>query len=166
VTYFWRAPSNGPRIPARRLTPRSQWRRPVPTGGRAAAIGRKADAIVTTSPIPAAGRDRQGGPGGAYPDHQFQHAGSEGEFQRYVGADLSVVGKRGLSTWSDKGFVKSGDFVWMPVEVPGASYGVEEEKGSPRCSAAEHHLGDHRIHLDQADAISRMSDYLTANRAK
>ena len=25
--------------------------------------------------------------------------------------------------------MKSGDFVWMPVEVPGATYGVQEEEG-------------------------------------
>ena len=29
----------------------------------------------------------------------------------------------------DKGLVKKGDFVWMPVEVPGATYGVQEEEG-------------------------------------
>ena len=29
----------------------------------------------------------------------------------------------------DKAGLKTGDFVWMPVEVPGASYGVQEEEG-------------------------------------
>jgi len=63
--------------------------------------------------------------------------------------------------------VKSGDFVWLPVEVPGASYGVEEEKAiatvfKPLNITWE--VTDNT--LDQANVISRMSDYLTANRKK
>jgi simple sugar transport system substrate-binding protein len=63
--------------------------------------------------------------------------------------------------------VKSGDFVWMPVEVPGASYGVEEEKGiamvfEPLGISWE--VTD--ATLDQAEVITRMTDYLTANREK
>ena len=63
--------------------------------------------------------------------------------------------------------MKSGDFVWLPVEVPGASYGVEEEKAiatvfKPLNISWE--VTDNT--LNQATVISRMSDYLTANRKK
>ena len=63
--------------------------------------------------------------------------------------------------------MKSGDFVWMPVEVPGATYGVQEEEG---IATVFEPLGitwevtDNT--LDQAEVITRMSDYLTANRDK
>ena len=61
--------------------------------------------------------------------------------------------------------MKEGDFVWMPVEVPGASYGVEEEKGiaevfEPLSITWE--VTD--ATLDQAEVIQRMTDYITANR--
>ena len=61
--------------------------------------------------------------------------------------------------------MKSDDFVWMPVEVPGATYGVQEEEASP-CSSpgVTWEVTDNT--LDQAEVITRMSDYLTANRAK
>jgi simple sugar transport system substrate-binding protein len=89
------------------------------------------------------------------------------DFNAYVGADLSVVGKGWAQYMVDKGGLKKGDFVWMPVEIPGASYGVEEEKG---IATVFEPLGITwevtEATLDQADAISRMSDYLTANRAK
>ena len=49
-------------------------------------------------------------------------------FNAYVGGDLAVVGKDWAQYLVDHGLVKSGDFVWMPVEVPGATYGVQEEK--------------------------------------
>jgi simple sugar transport system substrate-binding protein len=55
----------------------------------------------------------------------------------------------------------------MPVEVPGATYGVQEEEGirsvfEPLGITWE--VTDNT--LDQAEAITRMSDYLTANRDK
>ena len=66
-------------------------------------------------------------------------------FNAYVGGDLLVVGKGWAQYLVDHKLVKSGDFVWMPVEVPGASYGVEEEKAiDDRLQAAQHHLGSHR----------------------
>ena len=67
----------------------------------------------------------------------------------------------------DKGLVKSGDFVWMPVEVPGATYGVQEEEG---IASVFEPLGITwevtDATLDQAEIITRMVDYLTANRTK
>ena len=60
--------------------------------------------------------------------------------------------------------MKEGDFVWMPVEVPGASYGVEEEKGIAEVFeplGITWEVTD--ATLDQAEVIQRMTDYVTAN---
>ena len=56
----------------------------------------------------------------------------------------------------------------MPVEVPGASYGVLETKG---IDGVFKPLGiNYEVSglntLDQAEVISRMADYVTANRNK
>ena len=134
-----------------------------------AAIAAKADAIVTTSPDPgslvevvkeARGRRHSG--------HQLQHARRRRSTSTPMSAPiLASSAAAGPSTWSTTPGLKSGDFVWMPVEVPGASYGVEEEKG---IATVFKPLGITwevtEATLDQADVISRMSDYLTANRAK
>jgi simple sugar transport system substrate-binding protein len=75
------------------------------------------------------------------------------------------VGRSWAQYLVDNGLVESGDFVWMPVEVPGASYGVEEEKG---IASVFEPLGITwevtDATLDQAEVITRMTDYLTANR--
>src|SRR5260221_4567273 len=95
-----------------------------------AAIAAKADAIVTTSPDPgslvAVVKEARAA---KIPVINFNTPDSKVDFNAYVGADLGIVGKGWAQYLVDKGFVKSGDFVWMPVEIPGASYGVEEEKG-------------------------------------
>jgi simple sugar transport system substrate-binding protein len=133
-----------------------------------AAIAAKADAIVSTSPDPGSlvevvKEARAAG----IPVINFNTPDAAVNFNAYVGADLSVVGKGWAQYMVDKGGLKKGDFVWMPVEVPGASYGVEEEKG---IATVFEPLGITwevtETTLDQADAISRMSDYVTANRAK
>ena len=82
-------------------------------------------------------------------------------------ATWSQVGKRWAQYLVDKGLVKSGDFVWMPVEVPGATYGVQEEEGIAsvfKPMGITWEVTDNT--LDQAEVITRMSDYLTANRGK
>ena len=88
-------------------------------------------------------------------------------FDAYVGADLEVVGRGWAQYLVDKGLVKAGDFVWMPVEVPGATYGVQEEAGAAEVFKP---LGITwevtETTLDQAEIITRMSDYLTANKGK
>jgi simple sugar transport system substrate-binding protein len=85
----------------------------------------------------------------------------------YVGGDNVVIGQRWAQYLVDHGFVKSGDFVWMPVEIPGATYQVLETQG---ISSVFDPLGiTYEITeatLDQAEVITRMSDYLTANRGK
>lgn len=83
----------------------------------------------------------------------------------YVGGDNVDVGRRWAQYLVDNGFVEEGDFVWMPVEVPGATYQVLETEGIDSVFGP---LGiTYEITeatLDQAEIITRMSDYLTANR--
>ena len=133
-----------------------------------AAIAAKADAIVTTSPDPGSLVDvvKEARAAGI-PVVNFNTPDAKVNFNAYVGGDLAVVGKGWAQYLVDHGLVKSGDFVWLPVEVPGASYGVEEEKAiatvfKPLNITWE--VTDNT--LDQANVISRMSDYLTANRKK
>jgi len=85
----------------------------------------------------------------------------------YVGGDNVAIGHRWAQYVVDHGFVKKGDFVWMPVEVPGASYGVVEEQAASTVLKPLNitwEVTDNT--LDQATVISRMTDYLTANRKK
>ena len=85
----------------------------------------------------------------------------------YVGGDNVAIGHRWAQYLVDHNFVKKGDFVWMPVEVPGATYQVLETQG---IDAVFKPLGvTYEItetKLDQAEIITRMSDYLTANHSK
>jgi simple sugar transport system substrate-binding protein len=83
----------------------------------------------------------------------------------YVGGDNVVIGRRWAQYLVDNGYVESGDFVWMPVEVPGATYQVLETEGISSVFdplGIEYEITDST--LDQAEIIARMSDYLTANR--
>jgi simple sugar transport system substrate-binding protein len=83
----------------------------------------------------------------------------------YVGGDNVVIGRRWAQYLVDNGFVESGDFVWMPVEVPGATYQVLETEGIASVFdplGVEYEITE--ATLDQAEVITRMSDYLTANR--
>ena len=62
-------------------------------------------------------------------------------------ATTSSFGRHWAQYLVDKGLVKKGDFVWMPVEVPGATYGVQEDRRHlERLQAARHHLGGDRSH--------------------
>lgn len=89
------------------------------------------------------------------------------DFNAYVGGDNEVFGRNWAQYLVDNGLVESGDFVWMPVEVPGATYGVVEEQG---IASVFEPLGITwevtDATLDQNEIIARMSDYLTANRDK
>ena len=85
----------------------------------------------------------------------------------YVGGDNVAAGRRLAQYLVDHGFVKKGDFVWTPVEVPGATYQTLQTQGydtvfKPLGISTE----ITEAKLDQAEVISRMSDYLTANRSK
>lgn len=85
----------------------------------------------------------------------------------YVGGDNVAAGRRLAQYLVDHGFVKKGDFVWTPVEVPGATYQTLQTQGydmvfKPLGVTTE----ITETKLDQAEVISRMSDYLVANRSK
>lgn len=85
----------------------------------------------------------------------------------YVGGDNVEIGRRWAQYLVDNGFVEAGDFVWMPVEVPGATYQVLETEGIASVFdplGVEYEVTD--TTLDQAEIITRMSDYLTANQGE
>jgi len=85
----------------------------------------------------------------------------------YVGGDNVAIGHRWAQYLVDKGLIKKGDFVWMPVEVPGATYGVLEKQGIDQVTQPQGVTEEvTQATLDQAEVISRMADYLTANRGK
>ena len=132
------------------------------------AIAAKPAGIVSTSPDPGSlvkvvDEARAAG----IPIINFNTPDPTANFQAYVGANLEVVGRGWAQYLKDKNLIKDGDFVWMPVEVPGATYGVQEEAGASTVLKPMNvtwEVTDNT--LDQAEVINRMADYLTANRAK
>lgn len=133
-----------------------------------AAIAAGATGIVTSTPDPGALID---------PINEAHAAGipviimntedKSTDRDAYVGGDNFVIARNWAQYLVDKGFVKEGSFVWMPVEVPGASYQVNEEAGIKSVFdplGVTYEITDSQ--LDQAEIITRMSDYLTANRDK
>jgi simple sugar transport system substrate-binding protein len=133
-----------------------------------AAIAAKADGIVTSSPDPGSLVEVVKEAHAAHiPVVNINTPDPKADFDAYVGGDNVVFGRHWAQYLVDKGLVKSGDFVWMPVEVPGATYGVQEEEGIKSVFGP---LGITyevtEATLDQAEIITRMSDYLSANRAK
>lgn len=132
------------------------------------AIAAGADGIVTSSPDPgslvevAAEANAAG-----IPIVNINTPDPTASFDAYVGGDLVVYGRSWAQYLVDKGLVEPGDFVWMPVEVPGATYGVQEEEG---IASVFEPLGITwevtDATLDQAEIITRMSEYLNANRDK
>ena len=133
-----------------------------------AAIAAKADGIATSSPDPGSlvGVAKEANDA-KIPIINFNTPDPKASFNAYVGGDNVTFGKHWAQYLVDKGLVKKGDFVWMPVEIPGATYGVQEEEG---IKSVFEPLGiTYEITeatLDQAEAINRMVDYLTANKAK
>jgi simple sugar transport system substrate-binding protein len=133
-----------------------------------AAIAAGADGICSTSPDPGSLIDvvaeaRAAG----IPIVNFNTPDPQADWNAYGGGDLLSVGRQWAQYLVDKGLVAEGDFVWMPVEVPGASYGVEEEKGIAEVFeplGITWEVTD--ATLDQAEVITRMTDYLTANRER
>jgi simple sugar transport system substrate-binding protein len=130
-----------------------------------AAIAAGADGVCSTSPDPGSMVDvvaeaRAEG----IPVVNFNTPDDAPDWNAYVGGDLRYVGRSWAQFLVDNDHVKQGDFVWMPVEVPGASYGVEEEKGIAEVFeplGITWEVTD--ATLDQAEVIQRMTDYITAN---
>lgn len=82
----------------------------------------------------------------------------------YVGADLKMAGRIWAKYLVDNGLVKEGSSVFMPVEVPGASYQQLETEGIAEI------FDPLKIKYDVVDAgtdpagvIQKMSEYLIAN---
>lgn len=82
----------------------------------------------------------------------------------YVGANLYQAGYQWAKYLVDRKLVKKGDKVWLPVEVPGASYQVEETSG---IAAVFEPLGiKYEVFdagYDAAKSIASMTEYLTAH---
>ena len=133
-----------------------------------AAIAAKPAGIVTTSPDPGSlTKVVAEAKAAGISLINFNTPDPSANFPVYVGADLGVVGRGWAQYLVDKKLVKDGDFVWMPVEVPGASYGVQEEAAAATVLKPLNitwEVTDNT--LDQAEVINRMADYLTANRKK
>ena len=133
-----------------------------------AAIAAGADGIVTTSPDPGSlvqvvkeARDAK------IPIINFNSPDPSAAFNAYVGGNNVVFGTHWAQYLVDHKLVKSGDFVWMPVEVPGATYGVQEEQGIASVFKPLNITWEVTdATLDQAEVINRMVDYLTTNREK
>ena len=133
-----------------------------------AAIAAGADGIVTSSPDPGSlVQVAKEANEANIPIINMNTPDPSASFDAYVGGDLVTTGRQWAQYLVDKGHVKSGDFVWMPVEVPGATYGVQEEQG---VASVFEPLGITwevtDATLDQAEVISRMVDYMTANGDK
>ena len=133
-----------------------------------AAIAAGADGIVTSSPDPGSlVQVAKEANDANIPIINMNTPDPTASFDAYAGGDLVTTGQQWAQYLVDKGHVKSGDFVWMPVEVPGATYGVQEEQG---VASVFEPLGITwevtDATLDQAEVISRMVDYMTANGDK
>ncbi|MGJ4858021.1 substrate-binding domain-containing protein [Labrys sp. La1] len=133
-----------------------------------AAIAAGAAGIVTTSPDPGSLiKVVEEANAKKIPIINFNTPDPQAKFGAYVGGDNVKFGAAWAQYLVDKKLVKAGDFVWMPVEIPGATYGVQEEQG---ISSVFKPLGITweitEATLDQAEVISRMTDYLTTNRKK
>lgn len=132
------------------------------------AIAAHADGIVTTSPDPGSLVDVAKESLDAHiPIVNFNTPDPKAHFTAYVGGDNTVFGHNWAQYLVDHKLVKNGDFVWTPVEVPGATYGVQETEGimsvfKPLGITTE----TTEVTLDQGEVITRMADYLTANRKK
>jgi simple sugar transport system substrate-binding protein len=133
-----------------------------------AAISAHADGITTTSPDPGSLVEVvKEAKAAKIPIINFNTPDPKADFDAYVGGDNRTFGKNWAQYLVDKKLVKSGDFVWMPVEVPGATYGVQEEEGVASVFKPLNITWEVTdATLDQAEIITRMSDYLTANRSK
>ncbi len=133
-----------------------------------AAIASGAAGIVTSSPDPGSLVEVAGEANAAgIPIINMNTPDPTAPFDAYVGGDLVTYGRNWAQYLVDKGLVKEGDFVWMPVEVPGATYGVQEEQGIASVFTPLNITWEVTdATLDQAEIITRMSDYLTANRER
>ncbi len=130
-----------------------------------AAIAAKADGIATSSPEIGVLNDevklahQQG-----IPVVFFNTDDPASGRDAYVGADLFQVGRTWAQYLVNGNYVHKGDKVWMPVEVPGATYGAEETKGIASIFdplGIKYEVFDARY--DPIETLNNMVDYLTAH---
>lgn len=93
------------------------------------AIAAHADGIVTTVPAPGSMVEVvQAANKANIPIININTPG-RANFDAYVGANNIKIGRMWAQYLVEHDLVESGDFVWMPVEVPGSTYAVKEKKG-------------------------------------
>ena len=111
-----------------------------------AAIAAKADGIVTTSPDPGSLIEvAKEANGAGIPIINFNTPDPRRASMPMSAATTSRSAAHWAQYLVDKGLVKSGDFVWMPVEVPGRHlWRAGRGRHLQRLQAAQHHLGSHR----------------------
>jgi simple sugar transport system substrate-binding protein len=130
------------------------------------AIAAGADGIVTSSPDPGSLVELADEANAAgIPIININTPDPTVNFDAYVGTNNVTVGARWAQFLVDGGYVSEGDFVWMPVEVPGATYGVQEEEGIASVFeplGIEWEVTD--ATYEQATVIDEMVNYLTANK--
>ncbi|MEQ8659121.1 MAG: substrate-binding domain-containing protein [Hyphomicrobiales bacterium] len=133
-----------------------------------AAIASGADGIVTSSPDPGSLVEvAMEANAAGIPIINMNTPDPTASFDAYVGGDLVVYGRSWAQYLVDNELVEEGDFVWMPVEVPGATYAVQEEEGIASVFEPLNITWEVTdATLDQAEIITRMSDYLTANQGE
>lgn len=130
------------------------------------ALAAKPDGIGTTSAQPGLWKEEvAAAKAGGIPIVFFNTDDVATGRQAYVGADLKQAGVAWAKYLVDNKLVKQGDKVFLPVEVPGASYQQLETEG---IASIFDPLG---ISYDVVDAgtdpagvIAKMTDYMVANK--
>jgi simple sugar transport system substrate-binding protein len=130
-----------------------------------AAIAAEADGIVTSAPDPGALVElAEEARAAGIPIININTPDPAVKFDAYVGTDNEEVGRKWAQYLVDGGYVTEGDHVWMPVEVPGAVYQVQETAG---VASVFDPLGiTYEVHdatYEPASVIDSMVNYLTAN---
>ena len=147
----------------------SYWSGDVPTHQEAirAAIAAGADGIVSSTPDPGSLNEVVAEARAAGIPIVNINTPSDANWSAYVGGNLVDYGEAWAQYLVDNGLVAEGDFVWTPVEVLGAPYGVQELEGIAKVFEPMGITWEVTGHtLDQAEVINGMSDYLLANRDK
>ena len=130
-----------------------------------AAISAKADGIATSSPQDGALKDEVAlAKSKGIPVVFFNTDDPSTQRDAFVGANLFQAGYQWAKYLVDKKYVKKGDKVWMPVEVPGATYQTAETAGIASVFdplGIKYELLD--AGTDPARMIANMTDYLTAH---
>ncbi len=130
------------------------------------AIADGADGIVTSSPDPGSLVElAEEANAAGIPIVNINTPDPSVNFDAYVGTNNVTVGARWAQFLVDGGYVSEGDHVWMPVEVPGATYGVQETEGVASVFdplGITYEVTD--ATYEQATVIDEMFNYLTANK--